>query len=310
MGDHRRQMRHRHRRRLGWLIVPVLVLAACASPADPEAEAPPASVRSDAGGSTTEPPTTVGPGASGSTVVVDVVDGDTVDVRLPDGRIERVRLVGINAPEDGECWSTEAADELERLVEGEAVVLVADESDRDRYDRLLRYVEKDGADIGARLVRDGFALVRVTEPDVAREEGLRRLEEEARSSERGLWDPSACGPASGQADELAIVGLRLDAAGDDAQNLNDEWVEVGNTGAEAADMTGWGVRDESASHRFTFPDGFTLHPGAVVRIHSGCGTDSATELFWCTSGSAIWNNDGDTAFLVDPSGNIVDREAA
>lgn len=243
-------------------------------------------------------------------MVVDVIDGDTIDVQLPDGSIDRVRLLGINTPEDGECWSTEAAAELERLVAGEVVVLVADESDRDQYDRLLRYVERDDADVGALLVRDGFAVVRVSEPDVAREEVLRRLEEEARTAERGLWSPSACGPASGQASQLAIVDLRLDAEGDDALNLNDEWVEVQNTGAVAVDMTGWGVRDESSSHRFTFPAGFTLEAGALVRIHSGCGTDAATELFWCTSGSAIWNNDGDTAFVLDPSGNIVDRLAA
>lgn len=242
-------------------------------------------------------------------MVVEVIDGDTIDVRLPDGSIDRVRLIGINAPEDGECWSTEAAEELERLVAGEAVVLVADESERDRYDRLLRYVEKDDVDVGALLVRDGFAVVRVSEPDVAREEILRRLEEEARTAQRGLWNPSACGPASGPASQLAIVGLRLDADGDDAQNLNDEWVEVQNTGAVAVDMTGWRVRDESSSHRFTFPAGFALEAGARVRIPSGCGPDSADELFWCTSGSAIWNNDGDTAFLVDPSGNIVDRLA-
>lgn len=276
------------------LTVCSLVLAACTSDSATEA-----------GTSSTS----AGAAPTGSTVVVDVIDGDTIDVQLADGSIDRVRVLGINAPEDGECWSTEAAEELERLVAGEAVELVADESDRDQYDRLLRYVETDDADLGALLVRDGFAVVRVSEPDVAREEVLRRLEEEARTAERGLWNPSACGPASGQASQLAIVGLRLDADGDDAQNLNDEWVEVQNTGAAAVDMTDWGVRDESSSHRFTFPAGFALGAGALVRIHSGCGTDSADELFWCTSGSAIWNNDGDTAFLVDPSGNIVDRVA-
>jgi hypothetical protein len=29
---------------------------------------------------------------------------------------------------------------------------------------------------------------------------------------------------------------------------------------------------------------------------SGCGQDSATALYWCKSGSAVWNNDGDTGF--------------
>jgi hypothetical protein len=69
------------------------------------------------------------------------------------------------------------------------------------------------------------------------------------------------------------------------------------------------VRDESASHRFTFPDGFGLAGGATVRIHTGCGPDTATDLHWCISGSAVWNNDGDTAFLVDPAGNVNDQRA-
>jgi len=242
-------------------------------------------------------------------VVVDVIDGDTLDVRLPDGSIDRVRLLGVNAPEDGECYSTEAAAELARLVADAEVDLVVDESDRDQYDRLLRYVEKGDEDIGALLVRDGFSLVRVSEPDVAREQVLRQLEEEARAAGRGLWNPSACGPSDHQARDVAIADLRLDADGDDAQNLNDEWVEVQNNERVPVDLTGWGVRDESSSHRFTFPEDFTLDAGERVRVHSGCGTDSTSELFWCTSGSAIWNNDGDTAFVVDPSGNIVDRLA-
>lgn len=274
-------------RRAWWLGGAALLLGACAS----------------------EPGSAPGSEPGGSTVVVAVLDGDTLDVRLPDGRTDRVRIIGINAAEGGECFSTEAAAELDRLVGGEAVVLVDDESDRDQYDRLLRYVEVAGEDVGAALVRGGFAVVRVSEPDVAREAELRAVEAAARDAERGLWGPSACGPPSDQAGDLAIVGLRLDAEGNDAENLNDEWVEVQNTGPAAVDLTGWGVRDESSSHRFRFPERFQLGPGATVRIRSGCGTASATELFWCTSGSAIWNNDGDTAFLLDPTGNIVDRLA-
>ena len=32
-----------------------------------------------------------------------VVDGDTLDVRLDNGRSERVRLIGIDTPERGDC---------------------------------------------------------------------------------------------------------------------------------------------------------------------------------------------------------------
>ena len=39
----------------------------------------------------------------------------------------------------------------------------------------------------------------------------------------------------------------------------------------------------------------------VVTVHSGCGDDFGTNLYWCSVGSATWNNDGDTVFLTDPA---------
>lgn len=284
------------RRWLGWLVGAAVVSAACST--------------NDATEPGTSPPLSPDDASAGSAQVVEVIDGDTLDVELPDGTVDRVRIIGINAPESGECFAGQATAGLSDLVAGERVELIADRSDRDRYDRLLRYVELAGEDIGARLVRDGLSVVRVSEPDDARERVLRELESDAREAERGLWSPSACGPSPSDATALRITRIRLDAEGNDAENLNDEWIDVSNTGTSVVDLTGWRVRDESSSHRFTFPDGFALGPGATVRIHSGCGPDSDTDLFWCTSGSAIWNNDGDTAFLEDPSGNIVDRLAA
>ena len=106
---------------------------------------------------------------------------------------------------------------------------------------------------------------------------------------------------------MQIGAVRSDPPGDESQTPNAEWVEVDNTGDQPVDLTGWGVRDESASHRFTFTDGYRLAGGATVRIHTGCGLPTAADLYWCIRGSAVWNNDGDTAFLVDPSGNVADQ---
>jgi len=43
--------------------------------------------------------------------------------------------------------------------------------------------------------------------------------------------------------------------------------------------------------------------GETVVIRTGCGDDFGDTLFWCNVGSAVWNNDGDTVFLLDPNGN-------
>ena len=183
------------------------------------------------------------------------------------------------------------------------VSLIADQSDRDRYGRLLRYVWIDDVFVNAVLVADGLALARAYPPDEAMVEVLSAAESTARDAGRGLWAPDACGPAAPSA--LRITHIEADAPGNDNDNLNGEWVEIHNAGTEAADLTGWVLKDESASHRYHFPDGFPIDAGAVVIVFTGCGNDTSDELYWCERGSAVWNNSGDTAFLLDPSGNTV-----
>lgn len=93
--------------------------------------------------------------------VVAVVDGDTLDATSPAGDLERIRLLGIDTPERGECGYTEAADRLQQLAgPGTAITVVGDDSqaERDVYDRLLAYLELgDGTDIGLLLIADGHA---------------------------------------------------------------------------------------------------------------------------------------------------------
>jgi endonuclease YncB( thermonuclease family) len=94
-------------------------------------------------------------------LVVEVIDGDTVDL----GNGERVRLVGIDTPERGECGYEKAADALSALVLGRQVELARSDEDRDQYDRLLRYVDVDRIDAGLELVRRGLAVARYDSRD-------------------------------------------------------------------------------------------------------------------------------------------------
>lgn len=237
--------------------------------------------------------------------MVSVTDGDTVDV-LVEGRVESVRLVGINSPEQDECFAAEATEALADLVEGREVRLVADESDRDQYDRLLRYVFVDDTFVNDAMVRGGYALAYRYEPDTARADDLDAAQADAQAAGRGLWAPDACGRVDADADSVVIADLVADPPGDDTLDPNAELIVIANRSGDGVDLSGWGVKDETATHRFSFPAGFSLAAGASVTVHTGCGSPSATDLFWCNEGSAIWNNDGDTAFLLDPDGNIVD----
>lgn len=120
--------------------------------------------------------------------VVRIVDGDTLRA-LVDGVEEPVRLFGIDTPERGKPCFSEATDVL-RLAVASAqgqIRLAPDRRDRDRYDRLLRYVYlPDGRSVDALLVVNGFALAWTD--DGALRDGLVALEAEARAERRGcLW---------------------------------------------------------------------------------------------------------------------------
>lgn len=94
-------------------------------------------------------------------LVVHVVDGDTID--LANG--ESVRLVGIDTPERGECGYDTATANLARLVEGKRVRLTMSDEDRDRYGRLLRYVNVGDMDAGLRQIKSGWAIARYDSRD-------------------------------------------------------------------------------------------------------------------------------------------------
>ncbi|GAA0196691.1 lamin tail domain-containing protein [Haladaptatus pallidirubidus] len=84
-----------------------------------------------------------------------------------------------------------------------------------------------------------------------------------------------------------------------------EWVDFKNVSADSVDMTGWIVEDE-AGNTYTFPSGFNLASDNTVRLHSGSGSDTTTDLYWGRS-SSVWNNDGDTTYLYDANGNLVQK---
>lgn len=123
-----------------------------------------------------------------STTVARVIDGDTIE--MSDGT--RVRYIGIDAPEAGECFAAEATAYNRELVEGKVVRLVPDVSDRDGYGRLLRYVyvSDSGTYVNLALVQSGHARAIYITPDVSEYPKFRAGQDGARAEGLGLW--SAC----------------------------------------------------------------------------------------------------------------------
>lgn len=129
--------------------------------------------------------------------VTAVVDGDTIRVETLGGRqLGRVRLLGIDAPEvdnppePAECYAEEATGLLERLAPvGRTVELVTDaaQPNRDRYDRLLRYVDHDDVDVARELLASGAARRYEADRALAREETYATAADDAQDADRGLW---------------------------------------------------------------------------------------------------------------------------
>jgi endonuclease YncB( thermonuclease family) len=233
--------------------------------------------------------------------VMRVLDGDSLVVSI-DGAETEVRLLGINTPERDECFSQQAKQRTTELATGQIRLR---EEGVDRFGRVLGYAfAGEGPLINLQLIDEGLALA--LSGDHPRRSEFKAAEEAALESRRGRWQPEACGPAHPA--RIVISDLEPNAPGDDAQNPNGEWVELSNQGSESAPMGGWVLQDESSSHRFAFPSNFMLPPGTQLRIFSGCGDATREALYWC-AGGAVWSNGGDTAYLLDPSGNVAARHA-
>jgi micrococcal nuclease len=134
--------------------------------------------------------------ARGSTLhaqVLRVVDGDTIQVRLDGGAVERVRYIGIDTPESVkpntpvQCYAEKASHYNASLVDGRAVTLRLDAEQRDRYGRLLAYVYTARAFVNRVLVARGYARTLTIPPNVAHADEFARLARRARQDDVGLW---------------------------------------------------------------------------------------------------------------------------
>ena len=132
-----------------------------------------------------------------SGTVVDVIDGDTVEMTI-DGASTTVRLIGINAPERTECWGDEATAILANLVLGRELLVVPGEEDLDGFGRSLRflYLEQGGqiTFVNGRMVSEGHAVA--LQNGNPFEADLKASEARAYQSGKGMWGTFACGDRS------------------------------------------------------------------------------------------------------------------
>lgn len=101
--------------------------------------------------------------------------------------------------------------------------------------------------------------------------------------------------------DVNIIDIFYDGAG---SSEPDEYVQIRNDDSAPIQLQNWTLRDE-ANHEFIFPS-FTIQPGQTCRVYT-----NENHPEWCGfnygSGSAIWNNGGDCAYLRDSNDVLVDE---
>ncbi|MDL5044984.1 thermonuclease family protein [Oscillatoria amoena NRMC-F 0135] len=120
--------------------------------------------------------------------VARVIDGDTYVLENGD----KVRMIGINAPEMKTEFGDDAKEHLKGLIEGRTVELKSDKGngDKDKYGRLLRYTILNGEDISLRMVCDGYAIVYTRFKFKKKQEYL-ECEATAKDNLLGVWGGAA-----------------------------------------------------------------------------------------------------------------------
>jgi len=118
----------------------------------------------------------------------------------------------------------------------------------------------------------------------------------------------ASAPASAASHQrgLHLGKIQYDSPGKDTRtntSLNAEYVDIHNNGKAKLQLKGYKLKDDTG-YTYTFPS-FTVAAGKTVRVHTGKGKNSGTHVYW-NRGSYVWNNTGDKARLIKPSGTLRD----
>jgi endonuclease YncB( thermonuclease family) len=276
-----------------------------------------------------------------------IADGDTIRATIDGDRSHTehlIRFTGINAMElyryskyagrrQGACHGLEAAALVERYIKRShwRIRLAAQRAGsvsgpRKRLRRAV-WVKVGGrwTDLATLEMRAGLALWLPNGQEWAHNREYHELAERSAVSKRDLYAPTSC--AAGPNDDLPLsVSVNWDADGVDGHNVSGEWIEIRNGGARPLPLRGWWVRDSwlyyggtkagEASAARTGVPGYGFPADAVVpalgsiRVHIGCGTDTAGDLYWCQHDDAFENVTydgkalGDGGYLFDPHGDL------
>ena len=196
------------------------------------------------------------------------IDGDTIKTDLGE-----VRLLGINTPEKKERLYEEAKNFTSQL-ENKEVILIKTNEDKDKYGRLLRYVEYNDKIINEEILKNGLATLYYYDYDSYYEK-LKKAEEQSRNNKLGLWQESQ---------NICKSCIKLK----ELNNIDPgEYVILKNECDFSCNLTNWEIKDD-ANHLKKL--NFSLSSKEEIKI---------------TYSQTTWNDDKDTFYLRDEQGYLV-----
>ena len=210
-----------------------------------------------------------------------IIDGDTIVV----GDDLHVRLLGINCPERGEKYYSEAKEYLRKRILDRNVRLEYGKQKQDRYHRTLAYIYLDGKNINKEIVSRGLANFYFPS-------GKTKYYQEFYDA----WESCKENLCEKAQDKCArcIYLKKFD--------YRNQEVDLENRCSFDCDLSDWEIKDEGRK-KFIFPE-FNLESGKDVEIIVGEGIDSKSKLFW-NKKPYVWTKSGDTLLLRDDLGKLV-----
>jgi micrococcal nuclease len=165
------------------------------------------------------------PTAESQVTFASVVDGDTIETSAG-----TVRIIGIDAPESGECGFAEASALVSSLLapgDPTLLTLPEGENEADNYGRILRYVDTaQGVDVALSLLTGGLAVARYDSTDgypAHPREGVYHAAQIATLTADGAVTTVACKAASDAAEQARIMGEQEAVEAPAPPPAVDEW---------------------------------------------------------------------------------------
>lgn len=199
-----------------------------------------------------------------------IVDGDTIDATI-NGSKQRIRLIGINAPESGkssdfnkdEPMYAEAKQYLIDNLLYKNITLIVNKNNElrfDSYNRLLAIVINNGKIVNLEMLKNGLAETYYLDNELVISDVWKQIESEAKQNYLSLWK-------NFNKNEIIINEILPNPIGSDKEY---EWIELYNNTDQPIDIGGWYLDDAKyGSKPYLFPDSTIILPNDFLLVPIG-----------------------------------------